>query len=98
MGSAEQRLKALAATNRAKNVSADSNSARSAAHAQLKETKGVITREDITKASENVAAQQKVDREKTASRANYIAQGPNSKPVSTGKSFVHPDNKAAKGN
>jgi len=31
-------------------------------------------------------------------KPSQIKQGPNSKPVSTGKSFVHPDNKAARGN
>lgn len=66
--------KAAAAKNRLANTSASSNSARKAAHAGLKETRGIITREMIDKEAKVVAARQKIDRGKTAARGAAIVK------------------------
>ena len=73
MASQEEKIKALKAKNRLANTSEESNSTRAAAHAALEETHGIITREMIDKEAKVVAARQRIDRARTASRAEAIA-------------------------
>ena len=73
--------KAAAAKNRLANTSASSNSARKAAHAGLKETQAIITREMIDKEAKVVAARQKIDRGKTAARGAAIVKRNATKPT-----------------
>jgi DNA-binding protein H-NS len=67
-----ERDKAQKVKNRLANVSADSHSARSGAKASLQETHSIITSEMIDKEAKAVAARQKLDRGRTASRAERI--------------------------